>query len=91
MNIDHFDFYLPEQLIAQTPLANREASRMLMLERTTGAISHRMFTDMLDYLRPGDLLVMNDTKVLPARLIGIKHATGTAIELLLLRSISGDQ
>ena len=85
------DFYydLPEELIAQTPLAQRDSSRLLVLDRNTGAVSHRKFYDVIDYLRPGDCLVMNDSRVLPARLLG-HRVTGGAAELLLLRDL-GDK
>lgn len=85
MNVNDFDFELPEHLIAQTPLADRTASRLLVLHRQTGAVEHRRFIDLIDYLHPGDTIVLNDTKVLPARLYGLKKDTGAAIELLLLR------
>lgn len=80
------DFYydLPEELIAQTPLVDRAASRLLVMDRATGQIEHRHFTDVLDYLRPGDCLVLNDTRVLPARLFGKREDTGTEVEFLLL-------
>lgn len=81
------DFYyeLPEELIAQDPLENRESSRLLVLDKRSGAISHRIFREVTDYLNPGDCLVINDTKVIPARLIGEKEETGAKIEILLLK------
>lgn len=81
------DFYyeLPEELIAQDPLEERESSRLLVLDKRSGAISHRIFREITDYLNPGDCLVINDTKVIPARLIGEKEGTGARIELLLLK------
>ncbi len=81
------DFYydLPEELIAQDPLEDRSASRLLVLSKETGEISHRHFRDLKEYLRPGDCLVINDTKVIPARLYGVKTDTGAAVELLLLK------
>lgn len=81
------DFYyeLPEELIAQDPLEDRESSRLLVLDKRSGAISHRIFREITDYLNPGDCLVINDTKVIPARLIGEKEGTGARIELLLLK------
>ncbi|TLS53560.1 tRNA preQ1(34) S-adenosylmethionine ribosyltransferase-isomerase QueA [Paenibacillus antri] len=91
MNVDLFDFELPERLIAQTPLAERTASRLMTLDKRTGAIGHKQFSDLIDYLRPGDLLVMNDTKVLPARLYGWKPDTGAKAELLLLKDLGGDR
>ena len=81
------DFYyeLPEELIAQDPLADRESSRLLVLDRESGVISHRVFREITDYLHEGDCLVINDTKVIPARLFGIKKDTGAKIEILLLK------
>jgi len=90
MNIEEFDFDLPEDLIAQTPLQDRTASRLLVLDKQTGDIRHRHFPDILDYLKPGDCLVLNDTRVLPARLYGIKAETGAKVELLLLEQKDGD-
>jgi S-adenosylmethionine:tRNA ribosyltransferase-isomerase len=90
MNVDQFDFELPERLIAQTPLLERTASRMMVLRRVSGNIEHRQFVDLLEELETGDLLVMNDTKVMPARLYGMKEGTGAAVELLLLRQTEGD-
>ena len=81
-----FWFDLPEELIAQTPLEQRDSSRMLVLDRQTGAVSHKHFYDILDYLQPGDCLVMNDSRVLPARLLG-HRPTGGAVEVLLLRDL----
>lgn len=90
MSTEEFDYYLPEELIAQTPLTNRSASRLLVLHKKTGEIEHKTFTDIIDYLNPGDALVINDSKVIPARLIGEKEDTGAVIELLLLKNIDGD-
>lgn len=82
------DFYydLPEELIAQTPLEKRDTSRLMLLDRTTGQVQHKHFYDILDYLNPGDCLVMNDSRVLPARLLG-HRPTGGAVEVLLLRDL----
>lgn len=85
MKTDDFDFDLPEELIAQTPLSKRDASRLLVLDRKTGEINHRYFTDVIDYMEQGDTLVLNDTKVMPARLYGVKEETGAVIEVLLLK------
>ena len=85
MKLDEFDFELPKELIAQTPLPERDHSRLLVLNKENGDISHRHFQDIIDYLNPGDTLVLNDTKVLPARLIGVKEETNAAIEILLLK------
>ena len=84
MRTDDFDYFLPEELIAQTPLKNRSESKLMVL-RENGDIEHKVFNNILDYLNPGDALVINDTKVIPARLIGIKEDTGAVIELLLLK------
>ncbi len=86
------DFYydLPEELIAQDPLTDRTASRLLVLGKTTGEITHRTFSEIGDYLRPGDCLVINDTKVIPARLLGTKKNTGAAVEVLLLKRLEKD-
>ena len=80
MNIDEFDYELPEELIAQTPLKERSSSRFLVLNKNTGEIEDRHFSDVIDYLNPGDTLVVNDTKVIPARLIGEKEDTKAAKE-----------
>ena len=85
MKTDDFDFDLPEELIAQTPLSKRDASRLLVLDRKTGEINHRHFTDVIDYMEQGDTLVLNDTKVMPARLYGVKEETVAVIEVLLLK------
>ena len=86
------DFYydLPEELIAQTPLQQRDASRLMVLNRATGAITHRHFHDIIDYLHPGDCLVLNDSRVLPARLLG-HRPTGGAVEVLLLRDLGDNK
>lgn len=86
------DFYfdLPQELIAQDPLADRSASRLLVLDRETGKTEHKVFTDIVDYLHEGDCLVLNNTKVIPARLMGTKTETGAAIEVLLLKRHEGD-
>ncbi|CAM3971139.1 tRNA preQ1(34) S-adenosylmethionine ribosyltransferase-isomerase QueA [Alkalicoccus chagannorensis] len=84
MDVSQFDYDLPEELIAQTPLLNREASRLLVLDKYTGMQEHKRFRDLPAFLRPGDTLVLNNTKVIPARLFGIKEETGAKIEVLLL-------
>ncbi|MCM3237137.1 tRNA preQ1(34) S-adenosylmethionine ribosyltransferase-isomerase QueA [Heyndrickxia oleronia] len=91
MKIDLFDFNLPESLIAQTPLKNRSDSRLMVLNKQTGAIEHQVFKNITKYLKPGDCLVLNDTKVLPARLFGIKEDTGAKIEVLLLKQMENDR
>lgn len=85
MKTSDFSFDLPQELIAQEPLADRSASRLMVLDKTTGAIEHHHFWEIADFLNPGDCLVINDTKVLPARLIGAREDTGTRVEVLLLQ------
>lgn len=90
MNVKDFYYDLPEELIAQTPLKERSASRLLILNKETGKTEHGHFTDIVKYIKPGDCLILNDTRVLPARLIGVKESTGAPIEFVLLKSISGE-
>lgn len=90
MNVKDFDYALPEELIAQDPLPDRSASRLLIMDIDSGALFHRHFYDITSYLRPGDCLVINDTRVIPARLLGVKEGTGAHAELLLLRREQGD-
>ncbi|GAB3070845.1 tRNA preQ1(34) S-adenosylmethionine ribosyltransferase-isomerase QueA [Salinicoccus sesuvii] len=89
MKLEEFDFDLPESLIAQTPLRERAESRLLALNKRTGSVSDTKFENITAYLNPGDALVLNDTKVLPARLFGVKEDTGAKIEMLLLKPIEG--
>ncbi|MDU5109744.1 MAG: tRNA preQ1(34) S-adenosylmethionine ribosyltransferase-isomerase QueA [Clostridium sp.] len=91
MKVSDFDFYLPEELIAQHPLEKRDASRLMVLDKKTGSIEHKSFHDVIDYLNEGDTLVLNNTRVMPARLIGEKENTGGKIEFLLLKRIEGDK
>jgi S-adenosylmethionine:tRNA ribosyltransferase-isomerase len=91
MDVNAFDFELPESLIAQTPLLDRTASRLLTLNKQTGAISHQTFEQLADYVEAGDLLVMNDTRVIPARLFGMKKDTGAKVEILLLKPVGEDR
>lgn len=91
MNIEDFDFHLPQELIAQTPLPNRTSSKLMTLDRTSKAIGHHQFTDLIDFLHPGDTLVFNNTRVIPARLYGLKHGTGAKVEILLLKSLGEDR
>ena len=91
MNTADFDFHLPEELIAQTPLEKRDASRLLIVDRSSGEFSDQHFDSIIDQLQPGDALVMNNTRVLPARLYGEKPGTGGHVELLLLKNTEGDQ
>lgn len=91
MQVEDFNYNLPEELIAQTPLAVRDSSRLLVLDKKTGEVEHKVFTDIINYLNSGDVLVLNDTKVLPARLIGVKEETGAVIEFLLLKNTHDDE
>ena len=91
MKTDDFDFYLPEELIAQTPLDKRDNSRMLVLDKESGAITHKHFSDIIDYLDSNDVLVLNDTKVIPARLYGVKEDTGAVIEVLMLKDLGNNR
>ncbi len=90
MDVKDFNFDLPQELIAQDPLDDRASSRLLVLDKDTGAVTHRVFRDIVEYLRPGDCLVINDTKVIPARLMGVKEDTGAKIEVLLLKRREND-
>ncbi|MEL0539121.1 tRNA preQ1(34) S-adenosylmethionine ribosyltransferase-isomerase QueA [Staphylococcus debuckii] len=90
MNIEEFDYDLPEELIAQTPLKDRDTSRLLVLNRENGELEHRHFKDIIEYINAGDTLVLNDTKVMPARLFGVKQETKAKVEMLMLTQIEGD-
>ena len=87
------DFYyeLPEELIAQSPSEERDGCRMMVLDRSADTIEHRIFRDIIDYLRPEDILVVNSSKVIPARLLGVSEKTGSPMELLLLRITEGGE
>ncbi len=87
MRTEDFNYELPEELIAQTPIKNRDQSRMLVLDKETGKIEHKHFNNIIDYLNKGDTLVLNDTKVIPARLCGIKEETNAVIEILMLKDL----
>ena len=89
MKVSEFDYDLPEELIAQTPIAKRDQSRLMVLDRKNKTIEHKIFKDIIDYLEPGDCLVRNNTKVIPARIYG-KKETGANVEFLLLNNIEGD-
>ena len=91
MNTDEFDYYLPEERIAQTPLEDRTASRLLVLDKETGEYKDDTFKSIKSYLRKGDCLVLNDTRVIPARLYGAKKESGGAIEFLLLHRYNTDE
>ena len=91
VNVSDFDYELPKELIAQTPLKVRDSSRLLVLDKNNGNIVHEYFNSIIDYLHKGDVLVLNDTKVIPARLIGVKEETGAVIELLLLKDLGEDK
>lgn len=90
-DINYYDYDLPEELIAQIPLKDRSSSKLLVLDKNTGEIKEEVFKNIVNYLKPGDVLVLNDTKVIPARLIGVKENTGAVIELLLLKNILEDE
>ena len=90
MKTSDFDYYLPEELIAQVPIEKRDTSRLMVLNKNTGEVFHKHFYDIVDYLDSGDVLVINDSKVIPARIIGIKEETNAVIEILMLKNIDGD-
>ncbi|WP_123054273.1 tRNA preQ1(34) S-adenosylmethionine ribosyltransferase-isomerase QueA [Clostridium sp. JN-1] len=90
MKLKDFDFYLPQELIAQHPMEKRDEARLMVLDKKTGNIEHKIFKDIIDYLHEGDCLVLNDTRVIPARLIGSKEDTGGKMEFLLLKRIDKD-
>ena len=90
MELKDFDYYLPKELIAQHPSSVRDECRLMVLDKKTGEIEHKIFKDIIDYLNPGDCMVLNDTRVMPARLIGSKKETGGRIEFLLLKRLEGD-
>ena len=90
MKTDDFDYYLPEKLIAQTPLDKRDTSKLMVIDKKTSKIEHKHFTDIINYLKEGDVLVLNDTKVMPARLYGTKTDTNAFIEVLMLKNIKED-
>lgn len=87
MRVDEFDYYLPEDRIAQHPVTPRDSSRLMVVDRSTGEIHHRVFRDIVEYLKAGDVLVVNDTRVIPARLYGEREGTGGKVEVLLLRDL----
>jgi len=91
MNVDLYDFHLPEHLIAQTPLLDRTGSKLLTVHKETGHIEHHVFSELIDYLEPGDTLVLNDTRVIPARIFGEKLDTGAKMEVLLLKNLGDDR
>lgn len=90
MDVKDFDYELPQELIAQDPLEDRSGSRLMVLDRKTGAVTHKIFKDIIEYLEPGDCLVINNTKVIPARLFGVRIGTEAKIELLLLKRREND-
>lgn len=91
MKTDDFDYYLPEELIAQVPILKRDASKLMVLDKKTGEVIHKHFSDIIDYLNKDDVLVLNDSKVIPARIIGLKEETNAVIEILMLRNIKEDE
>ncbi len=90
MKVSDFNYNLPKELIAQVPIKNRDQSRLMVLDRENKTIEHKIFKDIIDYLQPGDCLVRNNTKVIPARLYGVKEETGANVEFLLLKRVDGD-
>jgi len=90
MKVSEFYYDLPQELIAQEPIADRKQSRLMVLDKETGVIEHKIFKDIIEYLNPGDCLVLNDTRVIPARLLGEKEGTGGKIEFVLLKNVGGD-
>lgn len=90
MKVSDFNYNLPKELIAQVPIKDRDQSRLMVLDRENKTIEHKIFKDIIDYLQPGDCLVRNNTKVIPARLYGVKEETGANVEFLLLKRIDGD-
>lgn len=90
MKTDDFSYELPEELIAQNPMKERDQCRLMVLDRESRTLSHRHFYDIIDYLNPGDCLVMNDSKVIPARIFGVKDGTGAKVEFLLIKRLDGD-
>lgn len=90
MHIDDFDYELPKELIAQRPMEKRDQCRLMVLDRKNKTIEQKTFCDVIEYLRPGDCLVMNDSKVIPARIFGIKEGTGAKVEFLLIKRLKGD-
>ena len=90
MDVKDFYYDLPQELIAQDPLCDRSASRLMVLDKNTGEIQHRIFKNITEYLKPGDCLVINNTKVIPARLYGVKEGTEAKVEILLLKRMEND-
>ena len=90
MNINEFDYELPEERIAQSPLKDRSSSKLLVMDKNTGELTHEVFSNIINYLNKGDVLVLNNTKVIPARLIGEKEDTHAHIELLLLKDLGNN-
>ena len=90
MQVSEFNYDLPKELIAQVPIKNRDESRLMVLDRKLQTIEHKTFKNIIDFLEPGDCLVRNNTKVIPARLYGVKAETGANVEFLLLKRIEGD-
>ena len=88
MKTDDFDYYLPEELIAQVPILKRDSSKLMVVDKESGEISHKQFSDIIEYLNKDDVLVLNDSKVIPARIIGSKEETNAVIELLMLKNMN---
>ena len=91
MKLSHFQFNLPAELLAEYPAENRDESRLMVIDRKTGTIEHKMFKDIIDYFDDGDVMILNNTKVFPARMFGNKEKTGARIEVFLLRELNAEQ
>ena len=91
MKLSHFQFDLPKELLAEYPAENRDEARLMVIDRKKGTIEHKMFKDVIDYFDEGDVLILNNTKVFPARLYGNKEKTGARIEVFLLRELNSEQ
>lgn len=90
MKLSDFNYELPKELIAQTPIEQRDEARLMVVHKQEKVIEHKIFKDIIDYLKPGDCIVRNNTKVIPARLYGVKEVTGANVEFLLLKRLEGD-
>ena len=91
MKLSHFQFTLPPELLAEYPSENRDEARLMVIDRKTGTIEHKMFKDVIDYFDEGDVMILNNTKVFPARMYGNKEKTGARIEVFLLRELNSEQ
>ena len=91
MKLSHFNFNLPQELLAEFPAENRDESRLMVVHRSTGQIEHKLFKDIINYFDDGDVMILNNTKVFPARMYGNKEKTGARIEVFLLRELNAEQ